>query len=69
MPWRALAVTKGWTVTPQGGPIEIEVAATTDLLELTAGGAQAIPTMGAVGYFVLGTALAAAALIFLRRRS
>ncbi len=24
--WRALAVTKGWTQTPQGGPIEIQVA-------------------------------------------
>ncbi|NJL29027.1 MAG: hypothetical protein HC897_14635, partial [Thermoanaerobaculia bacterium] len=24
--WRALAVTKGWTETPAGGPIEIEVA-------------------------------------------
>ncbi len=26
--FRALAVTKGWTETPQGGPIEIEIAAT-----------------------------------------
>lgn len=24
--WRALAVTKGWTVTPQGGPVEIQIA-------------------------------------------
>ena len=23
--WRALAVTKGWTLTPQGGPIEIQI--------------------------------------------
>ena len=33
--WRALAVTKGWTQTPQGGPIEIEVAGQQFQVELT----------------------------------
>lgn len=32
--WRALSVTKGWTTTPTGGPIEIEVASRLDELSL-----------------------------------
>jgi hypothetical protein len=33
--WRALAVTKGWTLTPQGGPVEIQVAHLNFPVELT----------------------------------
>lgn len=35
--WRALAETKGWTETPTGGPIEIEVASSIDELTLDGG--------------------------------
>jgi hypothetical protein len=35
--WRALAVTKGWTETPTGGPIEIEVATFTQQRQIAEG--------------------------------
>ncbi|MEZ5439910.1 MAG: multiheme c-type cytochrome [Lysobacterales bacterium] len=45
--WRALAVTKGWTITPGGQPIEIEVAAAQVSVPVGSGLLpNAIPTMG-----------------------
>lgn len=64
--FRALAVTKGWTETPQGGPIEIEVEA--DRLTLVNGSILDIPTVDGWGLLVLGVGLAAGALFVLRRR-
>jgi hypothetical protein len=64
--WRALAVTKGWQTTPQGGPIEIEVAGTFDTVTLTQGGSGVpIPATGpmAAGLLIVLTALAAVALL------
>jgi hypothetical protein len=67
--WRAVAVTKGWETTPQGGPIEIEVHSTLDTLELTQGGAGvAIPVSGPVGTAALAIGVALGALFLLRRR-
>lgn len=69
--WRALAVTKGWTVTPQGGPIETEIAAQRLDLALTAVGAGSvleIPTLDRFGLVLLGAALLAAAYRLLSRR-
>jgi|CXWL01.1.fsa_nt_gi hypothetical protein len=64
--FRALAVTKGWTQTPQGGPIEIEVEA--DRLTLVNGSILDIPTASETGLLLLGLGLAAGALMTLRRR-
>jgi len=66
--WRALAVTKGWSVTPQGGPIEIQVAQTVDAIELVEGGvATAIPVTGPFGTAMLVILLATAAVFVIRR--
>jgi hypothetical protein len=66
--WRALAVTKGWTATPQGGPIEIQIASTYDTVELTQGGATvAIPMTGPFGTASLIVVLAATAMFVMRR--
>jgi hypothetical protein len=66
--WRGLAVTKGWSSAPQGGPIEIEVAATYDAVELTQGGAGvAIPTTGPYASAILIALLALTAVIVIRR--
>ena len=67
--WRALAVTKDWQVTPQGGPIEIEVAQTYDTVELTqgGGGSTAIPTLGTYGAVLLILLLGLAGTMILRR--
>lgn len=46
--FRALAVTKGWTTAPGGGPIEIEVASQSGSLSLR-GAALAIPVGGLIG--------------------
>lgn len=44
--WRNLAETKGWTVTPSGGPVEIEVASRTQQVAVSGGGpALPIPVM------------------------
>lgn len=64
--FRALVVTKGWTQTPQGGPIEIEVEA--DRLTLLNGSILDIPTLGPGGLGLLIVALATAAFVVLRRR-
>lgn len=67
--WRALAVTKGWEMTPQGGPVEIEVAQTYDTVELTqgGGGSTAIPTMGTYGMALMILLLGLAGTMILRR--
>ena len=69
--WRALAVTKGWTQTPQGGPIEIEVAAEQQQLTLVEGGASTnpleIPAASTLGLVLLAALLALAAVAVLRR--
>lgn len=64
--FRALAVTKGWTQTPQGGPIEIEVEV--DRLTLVNGSILDIPTASDTGLGLLALGLAAGALLVLRRR-
>ena len=65
--FRALAVTKGWTETPQGGPIEIEVAREHFEVPLESSREIPIPTTTYPGSLVLAFALAAAALLLLRR--
>ena len=64
--FRALAVTKGWTQTPQGGPIEIEVQADTLDLEVT-GAVVDVPAAGLPGLLTFTVLLAGFALIWLRR--
>lgn len=67
--FRALAVTKGWTETPQGGPVEIEVASE-QLAVVVAEGAPAlleIPTLGHWGMWLLAAGLALLAVARLRR--
>jgi hypothetical protein len=65
--WRALAVTKGWQTTPQGGPIEIEVARTVDTLTLTQGGGGVpIPASRPMAAVLLIVLIAAAAVALLR---
>jgi hypothetical protein len=65
--WRALAVTKGWQTTPQGGPIEIEVAATVDTVTLThGGGGVPIPATGPVGAALLVALLALSGALLVR---
>ncbi len=45
--WRALAVTKGWTVTPGGMPVEIEVASDQRTVAVESGfNLRSIPTLG-----------------------
>lgn len=65
--WRALAVTKGWETTPQGGPMEIEVARQMDSVTLTQGGAGVpIPTLAPFGLAVLIALLTVAGALRLR---
>lgn len=68
--WRALAVTKGWTETPQGGPIEIEVHRNELEVVLVEGGQGVIdiPTLGEVGLGVLAVVLGLVGVLALRRR-
>lgn len=66
--WRALAVTKGWTETPQGGPIEIEVARDEMLVTVSLAQQPGIPTMGPLGTAALVALIAGVALLLLRRR-
>jgi|CXWL01.1.fsa_nt_gi hypothetical protein len=70
--WRALAVTKGWTVTPQGGPIEIEVANQTANVTVTPlsliRGIVEVPTLAPAALFALVAALALSAVWVTRRR-
>lgn len=64
--WRALAVTKGWTLTPGGQPIEIEVAAEQISVPVAGNGfANAIPAIGVPALLLMFGLLA---LLGLRRR-
>jgi hypothetical protein len=67
--FRALAVTKGWDQTPQGGPVEIEVAREDLTVPLTGGPLPPaeIPTAGSIGLLLLALLLAGGALLRLRR--
>jgi hypothetical protein len=68
--WRALAVTKGWQATPQGGPIDIEVARTVDTVTLTQGGGGVpIPVSPPLGIGLLIGLLALSGALLLRRSS
>ncbi|NJL26727.1 MAG: IPTL-CTERM sorting domain-containing protein [Thermoanaerobaculia bacterium] len=69
--WRALAVTKGWTETPQGGPIEIESHRNDLEVVLIEGGGGSvidIPTLGSLGLGVLALLLGWVGFLALRRR-
>ncbi len=67
--FRALAVTKGWTETPQGGPVEIEVASNQLAVTLVEGAASPleIPALGRWGMWLLAFGLAFLAIGRLRR--
>ncbi len=64
---RAIAVTKGWTETPQGGPIEIEVAAEALQISVTGTDPLEIPAVGYGGLLLLALGMALAALRLLHR--
>ncbi|MEM9292896.1 MAG: IPTL-CTERM sorting domain-containing protein [Acidobacteriota bacterium] len=71
--FRALAVTKGWTTTPSGGPIEIEIAEDLFAHTLVVGGVPElspveIPTLSHRGMIISALLLALTAGIHLRRR-
>ncbi len=66
--WRALVVTKGWTTTTHGDPIEVEVARNEATIAVTGDGIVEIPALTAAGLALAALALAAAALVSLRRR-
>jgi hypothetical protein len=73
--YRALAVTKGWTETPQGGPVEIEVAAESSRFQVSAIGAGGggitpieIPASSNLGLVLLAVLLSLTGLRLQRRR-
>ncbi len=69
--WRALYIVKNWTVTPQGGPVEREVAVQRLPVRLTpasVGGIVEVPALRPVALVALAAALGAAGLAALRRR-
>ena len=66
--FRALAVSKGWDITPQGFPNEVEVARTEDEVVVTGAAGAVIPTAGPLGWLLLGVGIALVALMLLRRR-
>lgn len=57
--WRDLAVTKNWTETPRGGPVEIEVARVEQDVDITLarGPIQVVPVMGTGSMLALITGL------------
>ncbi len=67
--WRAVAVTKGWTETTHGDPIEIEVARNEATLAVTGQGIVEIPALSGVGLAIAAALLALAGLLALRRRA
>ena len=66
--WRAVAVTKGWTETTHGDPIEIEVARNEATLAVTGQGIVEIPALSRAGLAAAAALLALAGLLALRRR-
>ena len=67
--WRAVAVTKGWTETTHGDPIEIEVARNETTLAVTGEGILEIPTLSGAGLATAAALLALAGFLALRRRA
>ncbi len=67
--WRAVAVTKGWTETTHGDPIEIEVARNETTLAVTGEGIVEIPALSGAGLASAAALLALAGLLALRRRA
>lgn len=66
---RALYVTKGWTTTPQGGPIEIDVATQTlDVTLQVPADPLAIPVLHPVGLALMTALLALSMLVIYRRK-
>ncbi|MGE0639529.1 MAG: IPTL-CTERM sorting domain-containing protein [Thermoanaerobaculia bacterium] len=65
--WRALAVTKGWTVDAHGGPIEIEVARNDLSVDVVGGTVLEIPTLSPGGLLALALLLLVVAMAALRR--
>ncbi len=68
--WRATYVTKGWTETPGGLPLEIEIADEQQQLTLVEGGGTVleIPTLDRLGAALFSLLLGGIALFWLRRR-
>ena len=66
--FRALSVTKNWTETTHGDPIEIEVARNEASVSVTGGTVVEIPALQPTGLALAALALAGAALVTLRRR-
>ena len=67
--WRDLAVTKNWTETPRGGPVEIEVAREERIVDLAGFGGpiEMVPAMSGWAMLVLISALLALAWASQRR--
>jgi mono/diheme cytochrome c family protein len=66
--FRALQVTKGWTQSAHGGPIEIEVARRTLQVKSQGGAATDVPAAGTAGLLALAITLAAAGAWLVARR-
>lgn len=66
--FRALAVTKGWTQTPSGGPIEIQVANTQTNLISAGTQPTGVPGPGPLALVLLAMALTAAGVWVARQR-
>lgn len=66
--WRSVVVTKGWTETTHGDPIETEVARNEESIAVTGEGIVEIPALTPVGLALAALALAAAGWVALRRR-
>lgn len=66
--WRSVVMTKGWTETTHGDPIEIEVARNDESIAVTGEGIVEIPALTPVGLALAALALAMAGLGALRRR-
>ena len=66
--WRALAVTKGWTLDAHDGPVEIEIARDELVVPVESVGVLEIPALSAWSLTALTAALALLALATLRRR-
>lgn len=64
--WRSTVVSKGWTQTPAGGPIEINVAS--EQRQLVAGGAAAVPALNQWAVILMGLVLMAMAAVSGRLR-
>ena len=66
--WRSVVVTKGWTETTHGDPIETEVARNEESIAVTGEGIVEIPALTPMGLALAALALAAAGWVALRRR-